>query len=299
VQVIVLGSAAGGGVPQWNCRCPVCRLAWMGDGRVLPRTQSSLAVSANGESWVLLNASPDIRQQIAATPRLQPRCEGRDSPIAAVILTNGDVDHVAGLLGLRERQNFVLYATAETLAVLSRNRVFDVLDRNVVRREPVRLGHRFDVLPGLAVELFSVPGKVPLWLEETTANIHRDAETTVGAVLTTRDRRTVHVPGCAAPNPTLRRHAEGADLLFFDGTLWRDDEMIRSGVGGKTGRRMGHMSMSGERGSIATFAGMPIGRRVFIHMNNTNPALIEGSAERAEVESAGWGVAHDGMEFAL
>ena len=248
---------------------------------------------------MLLNASPDIREQIAATPDLYPRREERDSPIAAVALTNGDVDHVAGLLSLRERQSFVLYATAEILAALSENRMFNVLDRDLVQRETIRLGRRFEMLPGLAVELFAVSGKVPLWLEDTAADTHRDTGSTVGVTVTVGDRRVVYVPGCGGLNSSLRDHAEGADLLLFDGTLWRDDEMIEAGLGSKTGRRMGHMPMSGDDGSIAALADTPVERRVFVHINNTNPVLIEGSPERVQAEEAGWTIAHDGMEFSL
>jgi len=272
VKAIILGSAAGGGVPQWNCRCPVCRLAWSGDPRIAPRTQSSLAVSADGETWLVLNASPDIRQQIGATPELQPcavppagqgsigrgsvgsapadpksrermrgvdgraqafeRAEAlRDSPIAAVLVTNGDVDHVAGLLCLRERQGFTLFGTAETLGVVAANRIFDVLDPGLVRREPIELGRSREVLPGLETKLFAVPGKAPLWLEGPAPDIGGESESTVGVILSTGGRRIAYVPGCAAVSPTVLDHIEGADILFFDGTLWQDDEMIAAGIG--------------------------------------------------------------------
>jgi pyrroloquinoline quinone biosynthesis protein B len=258
-----------------------------------------LAVSADEEHWLLLNASPDIRQQIALTPALHPQCGSRHSPISAVLVTNGDVDHIAGLLGLRERQAFTLYGTAQTLGVLEENRVFNVLAPDLVRREMVGLDRAFEPLPGLVVELFAVPGKVPLWLEEGNPSIGSETDGTVGVVLAAKGRRLVYVPGCAGPSRVLYDRIEGADLLLFDGTLWRDDEMIEAGVGTKTGRRMGHMPMSGVDGSIAALAGAAIGRRVFVHINNTNAALVDGSPERAAVEAAGWAVAHDGMGFSL
>lgn len=299
MQVIVLGSAAGGGVPQWNCRCPVCRLAWSGDPRVTPRTQSSIAVSADGSDWVLLNASPDLRAQISAKPALKPRTGERDSPIRAVVLTNGDVDHIAGLLSLRESQPFALFGTAETLGLLKENQVFDVVAQAFVSRTPAMFGEAFSPAPGLTMEFFTVPGKVPLWREDASLVIGEETGSTVGVTITSADKRLVYIPGCAAVTPAVRERIVGADLLFFDGTLYRDDEMIEAGVGTKTGARMGHLSMSGADGTVALLKDVPVARRVFIHINNTNPALVDGSQERHAVEQAGWTVARDGMEFSL
>lgn len=246
-----------------------------------------------------MNASPDVRQQIAATPELQPRHAGRDSPISALLLTNGDVDHVAGLLSLRERHPFRLYATAEILAHLGTNRIFDVADPTVVPRQPIAVERSFEPLEGLSVHLFAVPGKVPLWLEGNDLVIGDETESTVGAVFEAGGRRLVYIPGCARMTSALRDRIAGANLLLFDGTVWQDDEMILAGVGEKTGARMGHMSMSGPEGSIAALADVDVHRRVFVHVNNTNPTLVEGSPERDAVERAGWQVAHDGMRFAL
>ncbi|MFG1296411.1 MULTISPECIES: pyrroloquinoline quinone biosynthesis protein PqqB [Xanthobacter] len=299
MQAIVLGSAAGGGVPQWNCRCPVCSLAWAGDPRVAPRTQSSLAVSGDGVHWLLLNASPDLRAQIAATRALHPRLGERHSPISAVVVTNGDVDHIAGLLTLRESQPFTLFGTVETLAMVSGNPVFSVVNEAFVPRNTVVLGEPFSPLPELTLELFAVPGKVPLWQEDERLVIGAETGGTVGVTITSGDKRLVYIPGCAAITDTVRERIAGADLVLFDGTLYRDDEMISAGTGVKTGARMGHLSMSGADGTIALLADVPAARRVFIHINNTNPALIEDSPERQAVEAAGWLVARDGMEFAL
>ena len=155
----MLGSAAGGGVPQWNCRCRVCRLAWSGDQRVKPRTQAGLAFSLDGANWVLLNASIDLRQQILATPAFRPKGDGRHSPIAAVVLTNAEVDSSAGLLALRERQPLALFGVEATLEAIGANRMFDAVDRAVVPRRAVRLGETFEPLPGLGLELFAVPGR--------------------------------------------------------------------------------------------------------------------------------------------
>jgi pyrroloquinoline quinone biosynthesis protein B len=164
LTAIVLGAAAGGGYPQWNCRCPVCRLAWAGDPRVKPRTQASLAVSADGEHWILLNASPDLRAQLLAVPSLQPGADARGSPIAAVVLTGAEVDQIAGLLTLRERQAFTVFATAETLAAMTANPIFGVL-AGMVTRKIVAQNEPFSLPGGIDAELFAVPGKVALYLE--------------------------------------------------------------------------------------------------------------------------------------
>ena len=302
MKVRVLGSAAGGGFPQWNCRCPVCTLAWNGDARVKPRTQSSVAVSADGAQWFLLNASPDLKQQILANPPLQPRGNGRHSPIAGVVMTNADVDHVGGLLSLRERQRLVLYGTERVLATLAGNPIFGVLDDTVVERHGVVLDEAMRlVLPGgdaagLTVEAFAVPGKPALWLENGPAS----REDTIGLIV--RDdggSMLAYVPACAQITDAVRRRVEGAALLLFDGTLWRDDEMIAAGVGSKTGARMGHVSIGGAEGALAGWAGSAIARKLFIHINNTNPVLIDGSPERRAAIDAGWGVAEDGQEFVL
>jgi pyrroloquinoline quinone biosynthesis protein B len=298
LRIIVLGSAAGGGFPQWNCRCPTCSLAWAGDPRVVPRSQSGLAVSADGVAWVLINASPDLRQQIVATPALHPAAGRRHSPVAAVVLTNGDVDHVAGLLTLRERQAFALHASPSLHAMLDADPVFAVLDRGLVTRHATALDRTGDIA-GLAVTPFAVPGKVPLFLESGEVEIGRETDMTVGLDIRAGGRRAVHVPGCAAVTPALLDRIAGADLLLFDGTTFTDDEMPRLGLSPKTAARMGHVAMSGPEGSLARLAGAAVGAKVYVHINNTNPALVAGSPERAAVEAAGWRLAEDGLEFAL
>jgi pyrroloquinoline quinone biosynthesis protein B len=297
LSALVLGSGAGGGVPQWNCGCRVCRLAWNGDERVKPRTQSNLAVSVDGANWLLLNASIDLRQQILATPALQPKGEGRHSPIAAVLLTNADVDHAAGLLSLRERQPFTIWGTPVTLDTIGANRIFDVVGRDIVPRRTVKLGEPFEPLPGLTIELFPVPGKVPLWLEEKDVKTDEIGEGTVGAAIEAASRKLVYAPACARVTDDLKKRFAKAHALFFDGTLFADDEMIVSGLGDKTGRRMGHMPVSGSGGTLEELAGHAHVRRILIHINNTNPILIEGSPEEATVKAAGWDIAFDGMEI--
>jgi pyrroloquinoline quinone biosynthesis protein B len=264
-------------------------------------------VSADGADWLLLNASPDLRQQILSNRALHPREKGRHSPVVAVALTNADVDHVAGLLTLRERQKFALFASARVHAALRRNPIFGVLAPELVARHELALGQSVRAVggrggtPGLDLTAFAVPGKVALYLEDASSGpgFGTQPGDTVGLDIAAGGKRVVYIPGCAEMPASLRSRLEGADLIFFDGTLWRDDEMIAAGLGAKTGRRMGHMSIAGEGGSLAAFAGLAVGRKVFVHMNNTNPILLDDSPERAEVERAGWEIARDGMEIVL
>jgi pyrroloquinoline quinone biosynthesis protein B len=311
MRLKVIGSAAGGGFPQWNCNYRLSRAARAGQPGVLPRTQSSLAASADGQGWVLFNASPDIRQQIAQTPELQPAPDAplRSTPIRAVVLTNADVDHVAGLLSLREREPFAVYASQRVLDVLAANSIFNVLDPKIVPRRllpqdtaiPILDAHDRDT--GLTVESFSVPGKIALYLEDSTradADYGSEAGDTIGVRISAGSGPSAfYVPGCARVDQRLRARLHKAACLLFDGTVFTDDEMMSAGVGQKTGRRMGHLAMSGEAGSIAALAGLSIGRRIFVHINNTNPVLDDASPERVAIAAAGWDVAHDGMEIVL
>jgi pyrroloquinoline quinone biosynthesis protein B len=298
VRILVLGSAAGGGVPQWNCLCPVCQLAWSGDKRVKPRTQSSLAISADGERWLLLNASPDIRQQIIASPCLHPRDAKRHSPIGAVFVTNADVDHVAGLLTLREQQSFALFGSRATLAEAAKG-IFGVLNKDLVSMRAVALGTPADTGLGIRVTPFAVPGKGPLYLEGENVAVGAESEATVGVELSDGATSFFYVPGCAEINEGLIKRLAGAALVFFDGTTFTDDEMVNLGLSKKTAWRMGHVAMSGEKGSLERLASCAIGRKIYVHINNTNPVLIEDSPQRAVVERAGWDVAYDGMEICL
>lgn len=304
MRILILGAAAGGGFPQWNANNANCRQARAGNRNFPAQTQSSIAISLDGRCWCLCNASPDLRQQIGANPQLQPDSAGplRATPIRSVVLTNADVDHIAGLLHMRESQAFQLFATRRVLDTLAANSVFNVLNPQFVTRLPIALETPFEPLPGVQVTAFAVPGKVALYLEDTSRkNFGTQTDDTIG--LEIRDLegggRFFYIPGCAEMNPPLAARLRDAPLVLFDGTLYTDDEMIASGEGVKSGARMGHISMSGPRGSLAAFAELGVRRRMFIHLNNTNPVLNLDGAERAALRKAGWEVAMDGMEIDL
>ncbi len=290
------------GLPSWGG-------ARAGEASARPATQASIGVSADGRRWFLINAAPDLREQIQRRPQLHPTEGLRSSPIAGVVLTNGDVDAVAGLLHLRERTPFRIYAHARILRVLDANPIFKILAPDLVTREILSIGTTTalrgpdGVDSGLRLTPFAVPGKVALYMEAAgdRENFGTREGDTIGVEITREGHagRLVFVGNCAAADGAVKARCAGADVLFFDGTLWRDDEMVTRGEGVKTGQRMGHISMSGPEGSMAALADLDIGRRIFIHINNTNPALLSDSPERAELEAAGWQVAEDGMEIAV
>lgn len=296
LHALILGAAAGGGLPQWNCGCDNCRAARDAGSGLSPQTQSSLAVSVDRRAWAVLNASPDIRQQVHGNPQLQPRSL-RDTPIVSVLLTNGDIDHVAGLLSLREKQAFTVFATRAIMETLAANPIFNALDPEMVGFAAIELEQPVEIAPGLMGRLLAVPGKVPLYMEQGEVQTDIEGEQTVGVEITAGGKTVFYIPGCARMTAALAARLRGADLLFFDGTVFSDDEMITTGTGSKTGRRMGHMAMSGEEGSLNAFRDLGVRRKVFVHINNTNPVWRSGSPERGAVEEAGWTVGADGMEI--
>jgi pyrroloquinoline quinone biosynthesis protein B len=296
-RALVLGAAAGGGLPQWNCGCVNCNLARMAGGLV-PQTQSSIAISADGQNWAILNASPDIRQQLLNTPALHPTGL-RLSPIRSVLVTNGDIDHIAGLLTLREKQAFELVMTAAIADVLDANPIFRALDPAFVSRRIVSSEQRFELVAGVTAYLFPVPGKAPLFLEQGEPVTDKEDEQTVGVALEVGGKRIFHIPGCATVTPGLAERIRSADLVMFDGTLYTDAEMIDSGAGVKTGRRMGHISISGPDGSLAALAPLDIARILYIHINNTNPIWRDGPERRAVISEPCFEIGYDGMEIVL
>lgn len=301
----MLGAAAGGGFPQWNAASPACRRARAGDPAAVPATQASIAVSTDGERWLLVNASPDLRWQIERNPALYPRRAPRSSPIAAVVLTNGDVDAIGGLLTLREGTPFAVYAHPTVLTILDRNPIFEVIRRDLVPRralaldEPVTLRDAAGTPLGVTLLPFAAPGKAPLYLEGEDPVTDAETGEVLGLELRADGRRLVYLGNCAVVSERIRARVAGADLLFMDGTLWSDDELVAAGVSEKTGRRMGHVSIDGPDGAVARLADVPLGRRILIHLNNSNPALLADSAERARLDAVGWEVARDGMEIVL
>jgi pyrroloquinoline quinone biosynthesis protein B len=306
MRVHVLGSAAGGGFPQWNCNCRNCSGLRRSSIRATARTQSSIAVSADGERWYLANASPDIRRQIESFTRLHPRRGARDTPIAAIMLTNADVDHVAGLLSLRESQPLLIYAT-ETVRgwVMGSNAIFRVL--NVApkqsRWEKIELSETRPLIgldgkaSGILFEAFVVAGKPPAYLGLKAG----PDEATIGLrFIDERSGRSVaYVPGIKQIDSRLAQILRGCDCILFDGTCWSDDELIAQGTGTKTALAMGHLPVGGPDGSLKNMAMVDGQRRIYIHINNTNPILDEDSAERREVAAAGWEIALDGMDFEI
>jgi pyrroloquinoline quinone biosynthesis protein B len=308
LRVVVLGAAAGGGVPQWNCGCPNCRAARNGRPEI-QSTQASIAITADGEHWFLINASPDLRQQLIATPQLHPKAgKLRHTPISGVILTNGEIDAVAGLLSMREGSPFTIYAHERVLSILKDNSIFNVLSEKNVARQAIEFDKAFEpLLPdgspsGIEIVPFEVPGKGAWYLEGSS---HPAGDGGAGDTLGLRivDKASGNylyfVAACAAVTDDVKARLAGAPLVFFDGTVWRDDELIAAGLGSKTGQGMGHIAMSGDAGAIATLAGLDIGRKIFLHINNSNPALLHDSEEREIAERAGWQIAADGTEITL
>jgi pyrroloquinoline quinone biosynthesis protein B len=300
LKIRVLGSAAGGGFPQWNCGCANCRSARAGDERFRARTQESVAVSADGDAWFLINVSPEIRSQIEACQALWPRAE-RHSPIAGILLTNGDLDHCLGLLSLRESHPLVVYATEAVRAGFTAGNVL----YRTLERFPGQLAWR-PLSPGQTSELsgstlsvtpVAAPGKLPLHLEATRTPSPED---NVGFVIADArsGARLGYFSGVAGPSPEVARAAATCDLVFFDGTFWSSDELIAAGLGTRRAEDMAHWPIGGRDGSLAFVSRLP-GRKLYIHVNNTNPILREDSAELRTVKSAGVELAADGMELEL
>ena len=302
----VLGSAAGGGFPQWNCGCANCRGVRAGELRATARSQECVAVSSDGDRWFLLNCSPEIRQQIESFPPLHPRGP-RHSPIAGILVTNGDLDHCLGLLSLRESHPLVIYATDRLRrGFTDGNVLYRTLDRfpGQVTWRSLKLGREEELADvdgrsaGLLVEAVAVPGKLPIHLE---AGATPDPEDSVGFRIRepSTGRILAYLSGVGAVTEPVRRSLEDADCVFFDGTFWSSDELPRLGLGTKRAEEMAHLPIGGPDGSLARLDGLAARRRIFIHLNNTNPLLRDDSPERACVEAAGWEVARDGMEVRI
>lgn len=306
MRVQVLGSGAGGGFPQWNCNCDNCRGLRSGALHAKPRTQSSIAVTADDVRWYLINASPDIRQQIEGFDGLHPTGSFRGTPIQAILLTNADIDHIGGLLTLREFQPLCIYSTEQVRDwVLEANTIFRVIRLlpsqctwKAIAPGPQAIIGVDGQDSGLRYEAFSVPGKPPAYLMDLLSDWTGE---TVGYTITDAKsgRSLTYVPGIKQIDPEMLERIGACSCLFLDGTCWSDDELIRLGITDKTSVAFGHIPVGGDEGSVARLAGLTDVRKIYIHINNTNPILIEDSPERQFVEEAGWEVGFDGMDLKI
>ena len=302
----ILGSAAGGGFPQWNCACPSCRLVRDGVAAYKRRSQTQVAVSSDGKSWFLLGASPDLRSQIEGCAELRPSDAVRSSPVAGVVLANADLDHTLGLLLLRELQPLQVYATNSVIHVLrNQNSMFRMLNRvpDQARWQAIRPGTSFQLQTpkgeNTGITCLPVPlsPRYPPYVEDSGLN---SQEAVMGLILTSHSGRSLaYFPNVAAISAELRRQLSGADLVLFDGTFYSDDELIRAQGSGQRAREMGHIPVGGPEGSLRQLAGLAASRKLYIHINNTNPMLNEASQEYAAVREAGWELAEDGWQTTL
>ncbi len=312
MRVKILGSAAGGGFPQWNCACSNCRRLRQNNFHGQARTQAQIAVSADGNCWYLLNASPDLRFQLESTRELHPRMSPRDTPIAGVVLTSGDLDHVLGLLLLREFQPLGVYGTPSLRNILvESNSVFRMLfsgQRGLTWSDfaPGEVLELADVggrKSGIVVEAIPLIGSFPRYTEMSKTLDLPQAEAVIGVAMWDQDgearasKRMIYAPALAQVDDTVLSAFDSADVLLVDGTFWSEDELCATA--GRTASQMGHAPIAGENGLLKQLADLRAPRKIFIHINNTNPILDEDSPQYREVRAAGWEVAHDGTEFSL
>ena len=305
MQVKILGSAAGGGFPQWNCACTNCAAVRHGQFRGKARSQTQVAVSADGRSWFLLGASPDLRFQIESSPELHPTSGTRHSPICGVVLASADLDHVLGLLLLRELQPFQVYATEPVINILrGQNSMFGMLNRvpDQVRWNTISVGEQL-ALTSVAGERSGIDCR-PVALSSRFPPYAKGAPTsddaTLGLVLSNPSGATL---GFFAQLPKLTPQLKDLfatlDCLLLDGTFWSDDELIRLQGSGQQAREMGHIPVGGEDGTLRQLSGLTKPSKMYIHINNTNPMLNEAGAEYRAVRDAGWELAEDGCHFNL
>jgi len=306
----VLGSAAGGGFPQWNCACANCSRLRAGYFAVRARSQAQVAVFLPSGGCFLLNASPDLRTQIVSTPQLSPSHSPRHTPILGVILTSADVDSVAGLLHLREFQPLRIFATRSVRRIVQEeNRIFRVLERANPPAfwQDVSLGDRFPLETGnntagecpTQCQMVSLGGAYPDYVSDELRKSLPAGEAVVGLVVTQSEKLFFYAPTLPGNSTGWNAVAQSSDACLVDGTFWDENELISSGVGSKTAKEIGHTSLSGETGLLRQFGGVAGGRRILIHINNTNPILNEASPENRQVRDAGWEISYDGMEIEL
>jgi pyrroloquinoline quinone biosynthesis protein B len=314
VRVKILGAAAGGGFPQWNCCCPNCRAVRAGTPHGKARTQTQVALSGDDRSWFLLGASPDLRAQIEATPELHPRSEGQDSgvrqsPIAGVVLTNADVDHTLGLLLLRELQPLRIYATNSVRRILREdNSMFAMLERipGQASWTDFAPGATFSLHTpagedsGIRCRTLSLGSHFPAYVSSHRQSEMNPAEASLGMIVESPSgKRLAYMPAVPEIDASLLQELESADVILFDGTFWSDDELIRIQGSGQTARQMGHVPVSSAEGSLNKLAGLRRARKIYLHINNTNPMLNEMGVEYRQLRDAGWEMAEDGWQFDL
>lgn len=301
MELVLLGTAAGGGFPQWNCWCPTCRIARADPVRAHPRTQSSAAISSDGLHWFLLNASPDVHRQLTHLNGLTP--EGiRHVPIEGIIPTDAELDHTLGVALLREARQLQMYATSAVLEVLKEDsRLLPVTEAfasvaitELPLEQPVSLRYRDGTEAGITLTAFAVQGDPPRF-----ARREKPGHTVGLMIETSSGARAAFVPGCGALEPSLLQRLATVDLLLFDGTFWTDSELVSLGISERTARQMDHTPISGPDGSLAALKALPCRQKVYTHINNSNPILLEDSPERIEVSAAGLIVGDDGMRFTL
>lgn len=300
MELVLLGTAAGGGFPQWNCWCPTCRVARSDPRRAHPRTQSSVAISNDGARWFLLNASPDVHCQLGRLNQAPP-AGMRQVPVEGIVTTDAELDHTLGITLLREARQLQLFASRAVLEVLSHDsrvlpvtRAFsDVTVTELPLDQPVPLRYRDGGTAGIAVTAFPVPGDPPRFARQELPG-H-----TVGLLIESASGRAAFVPGCGGLSDSLLARLARADLLLFDGTFWSDRELVDLGISTRTARQMDHLPISGDDGSLAALRTLPCRHRVYTHINNSNPVLIEDSPERQAVAAAGLVVGDDGMRWTV
>ena len=310
MRIKVLGAAAGGGLPQWNCTCPNCFALRNNQPNIQARTQSQLAVTADDASWFLINASPDLRQQLLNNPEIHPDpTKGlRNTPIAGIILTSADLDHVLGLLLMREFTPVRIYATGPVINILKKNSFFQMLDRlpGQSRWTEIEPDVSFPVGNGLICTPIALSSSLPTYISEADRAMLDPARATIGLIFENssdseapQGARAAYLPTLPSVSAPLKQLLSTCSTIFIDGTFWTDDELQRIQPGTPLARSMGHLPISGPNGSIEALKDLKDTRKIYTHINNTNPILQEQSSERRAVQDAGWEVAWDGLEITL
>jgi pyrroloquinoline quinone biosynthesis protein B len=304
VRIKVLGAAAGGGLPQWNCTCLNCSAVRDNQLGIRARSQSQLAVSAQDDSWFLINASPDLREQLISNREFYPNSEKglRSTPVAGVILTSADLDHVLGLLLMREFSPVRIYATHSVTNILQKNSFFQMLDRlpGQSRWTTIEPGVCFHAGENLVCTPIALGGSLPAYVREEERAALDLAEATIGIILEEPNgARIAYLPALSSISPSLKEVLSTCSAILVDGTFWSDDELQSIQPGTPLARSMGHLPISGQDGSLATLRDLEGVRRIYTHINNTNPILNEQSSECRAVQDAGWEVAWDGLEITI